>query len=522
MKKITRIEPTAAQPVMTKTKVAAYCRVSTEADAQLVSLETQKSHYEELINANPDWVFAGLYYDEGISGTSKEKRPALQRMIADCEAGKIDRVLVKSLSRFARNTTDCLELTRKLLGLGVTIYFEKENLDTGSMESELLLSIMSSLAESESLSISENNKWGIRHRFENGTFKIASPPYGFDSKDGEMVINEEEASWVRWVYEQALSGKSSGAIARELNEKQVPTQRNGNWTGTTIRGMLTNEKYIGDCLFQKTYSDFRFRRHYNHGERDQFYMEDHHEAIISREDFEAAGALLQQRAREKNIKKEELRVTSKYPFTGMLVCGECGRKFKRHINTTGSLKYPVWVCSQHLENVSACSMKSIREFDLERAFTTMMNKLIFAKKDVLDALLDGIRGETHKENLRRINEIDQKLEQNVERRQTLTTIMTRGYLEPALFTQESNTLAAEADVLTAEKEQLVKEISGSLHKTDALNDLIRYAGHAEPDPHFDGKLVGRFLDHAEVRSRNEVVFHLKCGLRLTERIGENE
>ena len=134
-------------------------------------------------------------------------------------------------------------------------------------------------------------------------------------------------------------------------------------------------------------------------------------------------------------------------------------------------------------------MKSIREFDLERAFTTMMNKLIFAKKDVLDALLDGIRGETHKENLRRINEIDQKLEQNVERRQTLTTIMTRGYLEPALFTQESNTLAAEADVLTAEKEQLVKEISGSLHKTDALNDLIRYAGHAEPDPHFDGKLV---------------------------------
>ena len=276
MKKITRIEPTAAQPVMTKTKVAAYCRVSTEADAQLVSLETQKSHYEELINANPDWVFAGLYYDEGISGTSKEKRPALQRMIADCEAGKIDRVLVKSLSRFARNTTDCLELTRKLLGLGVTIYFEKENLDTGSMESELLLSIMSSL---------------------------------FDSKDGEMVINEEEASWVRWVYEQALSGKSSGAIARELNEKQVPTQRNGNWTGTTIRGMLTNEKYIGDCLFQKTYSDFRFRRHYNHGERDQFYMEDHHEAIISREDFEAAGALLQQRAREKNIKKEELRVT---------------------------------------------------------------------------------------------------------------------------------------------------------------------------------------------------------------------
>ena len=276
-------------------------------DDQLVSLETQKNHYKELIGSNPEWVYAGLYYDEGISGTSKEKRPALQRMIADCEKGLIDRIMTKSLSRFARNTTDCLELVRKLLDLGITIYFEKENLDTGSMESELLLSIMSSLAESESVSISENNKWGVRHRFENGTFKIAYPPYGYESQDGVMVINEEEAKWVRWIFEQALSGVASAKIAKQLNEKQVPSRRNGNWTPTTIRGMLTNEKYIGDCLFQKTYSDFRFKRHTNNGERDQFYMEDHHEAIISREDFEAVGALIQQRAQEKNIRKNDPR-----------------------------------------------------------------------------------------------------------------------------------------------------------------------------------------------------------------------
>ena len=189
MKKITKIEPSSARPTAAKTRVAAYCRVSTGMDDQLVSLETQKNHYKELIGSNPEWVYAGLYYDEGISGTSKEKRPALQRMIADCEQGLVDRVLTKSLSRFARNTTDCLELVRKLLDLGVTIYFEKENLDTGSMESELLLSIMSSLAESESVSISENSKWGVRHRYENGTFKIAYPPYGYDNKDGVMVIN---------------------------------------------------------------------------------------------------------------------------------------------------------------------------------------------------------------------------------------------------------------------------------------------------------------------------------------------
>ena len=520
MKKITKIEPSSARPTAAKTRVAAYCRVSTGMDDQLVSLETQKNHYKELIGSNPEWVYAGLYYDEGISGTSKEKRPALQRMIADCEKGLIDRIMTKSLSRFARNTTDCLELVRKLLDLGITIYFEKENLDTGSMESELLLSIMSSLAESESVSISENNKWGVRHRFENGTFKIAYPPYGYESQDGVMVINEEEAKWVRWIFEQALSGVASAKIAKQLNEKQVPSRRNGNWTPTTIRGMLTNEKYIGDCLFQKTYSDFRFKRHTNNGERDQFYMEDHHEPIISREDFEAVGALIQQRAQEKNIRKNDPRFLSRYPFTSKLVCGECGTVFKRHINSTGSLKYPVWVCKQHLEDVSSCSMKSIRECDLEYAFTTMMNKLIYGKKAVLDTLLDGIRGETHKENLRRIDAIDQKLEQNVERRQTLTTIMTRGYLDPALFTQESNDLAAEADALTAEKDQLVKEISGNLHKTDALGDLIQYAGHAQPSTSFDGALVERFLDHAVLQTRDEIVFHLKCGLRLTERIGE--
>ena len=223
---------------------------------------------------------------------------------------------------------------------------------------------------------------------------------------------------------------------------------------------------------------------------------------------------------KRTFEKNDPRFQSRYPFTSKLVCGECGSTFKRHVNSTGSLKYAVWVCKQHLDDVSSCGMKSVRECDLETAFTTMMNKLIFAKKSVLDSLLEGIRRETHKENLRRINEIGQKLEQNVERRQTLTTIMTRGYLEPALFTQESNDLAAEADALTAEKDQLVKVISGSLHKTDALTDLFRDAGHAQTSASFDGALVERFLDHAALRTRDEVVFHLKCGLSLTERIGE--
>ena len=494
MKTITKIEPSAARPSKAKTRVAAYCRVSTGTDDQLVSLETQKTHYEDLISSNPDWEYAGMYFDAGVSGTGKEKRPALQRMIADCDAGKIDRILTKSLSRFARNTTDCLELTRKLLGMSITISFEKENIDTGSMESELLLSIMSSLAESESVSISENNKWGMRRRFENGTFMFGYAPYGYSVKDGAMAINEDEAKWVRWIFAQALNGKSSSAIAKELNEQHVPTRRTGHWTATTIRGVLTNEKYIGACLFQKTFSDFRFHRHKNTGECGQFYAEDHHEAIISKEDFKAVGALLEQRALEKNTRKGDPRFRNRYPFTGKLLCGECGNTLKRHVNSTGSICYPVWVCKQHLADVGSCQMKFIRENDLKYAFTTMMNKLCFGWDVILESLFKALRGNPRKESLRRIDVIEQKLEENEERRRTLTAIMAQGYLEPSVFTKESNDLTAEDAALTAEKDQLAKEVNGRFHETDALGELIRYASHAAPCPDIDGELVERFLD----------------------------
>lgn len=521
MKLIRKIEPVAASAAISKTRVAAYCRVSTGMDGQLVSLETQRSHYEELISSNPDWVFAGIYYDEGITGTSKEKRPALMQMVADCEAGKIDRVLTKSLSRFARNTTDCLELVRKLLGLGVTIFFEKENLDTGTMESELLLSIMSSLAESESVSTSENNKWGVRHRFQNGTFKISYAPFGYSVQNGELIVNEEEAVWVRWIFAQALSGKNCNAIAKQLNEKKVPTKRNGTWTENTVRGMLTNEKYIGDCLFQKTFTDFRFKRHINRDEQDKFYVKDHHEAIISREDFETVGALIERRARERNIKKKDPRFQNRYPFSSRIICGECGSTLKRHMTLTGGNRYPVWVCKQHLKDLKSCSIKAIRESDLEYAFTTMMNKLVYAREAVLENLRDQIRQEGNKGNLHRINEIDQMLEKNAERQQMLTTLMTQGYIDPAFFTKESNEIASETDGLKAEKEQLGKEVVGSHHKMDELDDLIRYAAHTQPAPEFNSDLVFRFLDHATLQSKDEITFHLKCGLNLTERMVRN-
>ena len=265
-----------------------------------------------------------------------------------------------------------------------------------------------------------------------------------------------------------------------------------------------SRNFYGENVFQKSYTDFRFKRHKNYGEKDQFLIEDHHEALVSKEDFEAVAALMKQRAQEKNIQRGDPRYQNRYPFSGKLICGECGNPFKRHMNSTGGTRYAVWVCRQHLEDVRSCGMKSVREADLQRAFTTMINKLIFAKQEVLDTLLETLRSDVQKESLRQIDQIDHKLELNAERKKTLTTLMTRGYLEPAIFAQE----------------RLEKDVSGSIHQADSLNDLIRYVAHAQPGTDFDGALFERFIDHVTICTRTEILFHLKCGLHLTERIGE--
>ncbi len=304
MKKVTKIDKIQpSKAAKKKLRVAAYCRVSTDSDAQLESLETQKTHYESYINSRDDWAFAGLYFVEGITGTRADKRPKLMRLIENCKAKKVDFVITKSISRFSRNTTDCLDIVRTLLNLNIPVYFEKENINTGSMESELFLSILSGMAEGESTSISENNKWGIKKRFENGTYKLGYVPYGYRWENGEIIVDPEQAVIVKRIFSELLAGKGTDAIAKNLNTENVPTKKCGRWTSTSIRGILANEKYTGDCIFQKTYTDSNFNRHKNDGQLDQYYVADHHEAIISHEDFDAAAALIEQRANEKGIKR---------------------------------------------------------------------------------------------------------------------------------------------------------------------------------------------------------------------------
>ena len=518
MKKVTKIMPnTADSPEKPKLRVAAYCRVSTGTDEQLESLETQIKHYESFIRGNPEWEYAGIYYDEGISGTKKEKRPELLRMIADCENGNIDFIVTKSISRFARNTTDCLELVRKLQNLGVFISFEKESINTGEMESELMLSILSGLAENESVSIAENNRWSVKRRFQNGTYKISCPPYGYDSVDGKLVINEAEADIVRFTFAEILSGRGCGKIAKELNLRGLKGKRGGWWKSTTIRGMAYNEKYVGDALFQKTYTDEQFNHRRNNGEREQYLIQNHHEPIISREDYESAQAVIAQRAREKGIEKRDGKSQNRYPFSGKIICGNCGGTFKRRIHASGKHRI-AWCCTTHLADIAECPVKYIPDSALEIAFVTMMNKLIFAHQTVLRPLLVSLRGINSDSSLISIGELDKKLEDNTEQRKVLVGLLTKGYLEPAVYNKGNNELLQEAERIQRQKESLLRFLSSDSRNLSEVSAILQYATKAAMLKSFDGELFTRFVERIHVYSRAEIGFELKCGITLKERL----
>ena len=518
MKKITKIGVDTNKGTKKKIRVAAYCRVSTDSDEQLISLDAQKAHYESYIRLNDEWEFAGLYYDEGISGTKKELRNGLQSMLSDCEDGLIDLIVTKSISRFARNTTDCLEMVRRLTKLGITIIFEKENINTSSMESELMLSILVSLAESESVSISENSKWSVRKRYEKGTFKIGYPPYGYKNVDGEMVIAPEQAEIVKEIFALCLAGQGAHTIAKMLNERGVETKKGGRWTGTTINGILKNEKYTGDVIFQKTYTDSSFHRHVNYGERDRFHCENHHEPIISHEDFENVRMVLEQRGKEKGNGSNTSRYQNCYSMSGKIKCGCCGDKFKRRTHYKPSGNYIAWSCSTHLENRKACSMLYVEDTAIKVAFITMVNKLVFGHKDILKPLMRSIRGMDDKERLLQIDALERQIEENADKKQTVASLVAQGLLDAPIYNTEIHKLMAEEQELKENNDQLVNDIGGDKIKVRELQTLMEFTSKGRMITEFEDNLFDAIVDEIVVISREQISFHLKCGLNLKERL----
>ena len=370
-----------------KKRVAAYCRVSTDQEEQLSSYEAQVNYYTTYIEKQPDYECAGIYADEGISGTSTKKRDQFNKMIADCKAGKIDMIITKSISRFARNTLDCLNFVRQLKDLKIGVTFEKENIDTLDSKGEVLLSILSSLAQDESRSISENSTWGIRRRFEQGKLHINHTKFlGYDkNKDGNLVINEKQAKFVRRIYTEFLDGKGACRIARGLELDGV-LNWNGKakWYEGSIRKMLTNEKYKGDALLQKTYTvDFLSKKRAdNNGEVPQYYVEDSHPAIIDKEMWEAVQLEMERRrnfALEYDIQKLEYATTDN-PFAGRVICGTCGQVFGRKVwnSTDDRFRRVIWRCNGKylVKGKKGCESKHIDDGALYQAFVGAFNIMV--------------------------------------------------------------------------------------------------------------------------------------------------
>lgn len=483
-------------------KVAAYCRVSTDKEDQKSSIRIQKEHFSSVAAQHEDWLFVGVYADV-VSGTKKEKRPQLQRLLADCAAGRVNLVLTKSVSRFARNTTDLLEMVRSLTAIGTDISFERENIDTRTMDSEFLLTILASLAEDESHSISANCRWGLQKRFENGTYRAASAPYGYDLVDGNYAVNELEAEIVKEIFSRALAGEVLRQIAADLNARRIRTKRDGQmwkgkivhpeWTGYSISTILKNVSYTGDQILQKCYTDSSFRMRRNDGQYPQFYLEEHHTAIIDRETFEAVQKMMEGNRKGSQSKKQYTALSR------MLTCGCCGASLTRHKNRVGSV---YWVCARHRKKADACSLPSLREEDFIEDFKKMMWALKVDDalvREYRDSLAEGFQSHPKVNRIEeRIAEIDREMDSrnNIRSRVRSTDFQTR-----------QNELAAERDMLQSDLEMMK---DNRIEMTEELLSLIHSVGGS-----FDFEdTFQKITETVTIHDRSVFTVRFLCGLEV--------
>lgn len=350
------IEPLARNMKEDKLKVCAYARVSTDSLRQEDSFENQKSTYKRTITSNPIYEFVGVYADQGISGCS-ENRPGFQKMIEDAREGKIDLIITKSVSRFARNTVTVLKVARELKELGVGIFFEEQNINTLSGDGELMLSVLASFAQEESRSMSENLKWAVRNKFKRGEVVINAKRFmGYDKNEsGELIINDEEAKIVKRIFKLYLEGTGTFKIAKLLDQEKIKTVAGGRWRDNTINEILRNEKYKGDCILQKYRApdNIMNRTVKNNGEVQSYYITDNHPGIISRDDWTRAQGIMRENKEKRKIGENGVeKYANRYPLSGMLLCPHCGKKLKRTIGYKGRIEYR---CSTYVtEGKKAC------------------------------------------------------------------------------------------------------------------------------------------------------------------------
>ncbi|AEY67546.1 site-specific recombinase, DNA invertase Pin [Clostridium sp. BNL1100] len=523
-KKVVKIDPVKQQitrQLQPKKRVCAYCRVSTDSREQQNSFSAQLAYYKSLIENQEDWQFAGIYADEARSGTKLQKRDDFLRMMKDCEDGKIDMIITKSVTRFARNTVDSIQAIRKLKELGIAVFFEKENINSLSEKSEQMLTILSSLAQGESENASTNNKWAAVKRFQDGTFIIGTPAYGYTKgENGELVIQEEEAAVVRRIFREYLNGKGAYAIARDLSEEGLPTIRSAEkWNDGVIREMLLNPIYTGELLQQKTMTTdvLPFKRQRNKGQLPQYLIEDNHEPIIPYKQAEAVKEIFEYR--RKQIGADDLeKYQSRYAFSSKILCGECGSFFRRQKIYIGKpYEKTQWCCRQHIFDSAKCSQKAVREDDIQWTFTVMWNKLVSNHTEILIPLLDMLKKlRIDEQQEQEIGECSNRIMELTEQGHILSRLVSKGYIDHAVFIERQNALTLELAAAKKKRSQLLdsngfdREVAG----TEQLLELIRNNPHVIEEYRED--LFLQSIDKVIVQKNGQITFRLINLLELSE------
>lgn len=447
-------------------RVAAYARVSSDSADQLNSFASQIAYYTDVIQSEEDWEFAGLYADEAVSGTTTSSRNDFQRLLKDCRNRKIDRILVKSISRFARNTLDCIQTVRELKSLGVTVLFEKEGIDTEHLGSEMMLSILGAAAQEESLSISRNLKWSYRRRMRSGDFITCSAPLGYYLKDQTLIPDPQEVPVVQYIFGSYLSGKS----ITELNAAD-PSVR---WHYIHVRYILSNEKYIGNSLVQKKYTSdtLPFYRKKNCGEISQFYIQNTHQGIISQEQFNQVQKLLFKREEQHFTHPEQ----EPSPYRQLLICSECGATLRRRVNR-GKVG---WVCGRHLQGKELCPQQKVDEPQLLEAWSRLCRKLSENRESILGEMLSQLEEIKWKSRRNKpgTEELEAKLAELIRQNHALSRLRSRGMLDSAIFIEKSNRNNLEIEHIRAELTktaapdriaETIRDTQKLLHALDSLS-----------------------------------------------------
>ena len=527
-KKKGRIDRTTGEIIKGNLRVCAYARVSTEKEEQINSYNSQLKYYEEKIKSNSNWKYVGIYADEGITGTLDYKREGFMKMMQDATNNKFDMIITKSISRFGRNTFDTLKYVRLLKEKGITIYFEEEHINTLELSGEIMLTVMSAMAQQESENISSHVKLGLQMKLKRGELigYNGCLGYVYDKESKQISVNYEEAEIVRYIFERYCQGVGCTTIAKELTtmKYRTPTGKK-KWHESTIRGILKNEKYKGDVLQGKTYTTdpISHRRVVNMGEENMYYMQEHHEPIISERMFNQAQEILQKRGGVRGSGRRKGNFSRKYPFSSRLYCGFCGSFLTRrnwHSGTKNSIT--VWHCMEFVkhgkENCPHC--KAIKETIIEEAFTQSYKLLCGSNKELIQTFLNEmeqiIQGESNESFIKRLEEQKQILKEKIDK---LIDLNLNGTISTETLQEKKAKLQNKINKLTKEQEHLQLEIEDSMSLNQGLNKFKTLFKDNEIMPNFDKDVFELIIEKVIIGEKDSkgkinprvITFILKSG-----------